>query len=326
MESSAPLLDLPVTIETGCRLKLVGADWRFVSGSEDAQGGASFLFEKRAAEDERRVIINTGIGEIPTGKVAAPRTYAIIDCRRGSQTTVEFGPTDIALDKIGRLSDGRFVVVGARCALREGGADENLLLVSKTGQIESSFTAGDGISDVIVDATDHVWLGYFDEGVFGNLGWGRPGTQEPLGACGVRVLNASGDEVWTHANTDPFFIADVYAMASVEDGIAVSAYGANDIVLLSRSASAVRLGAQWHEARSNAFALSSSWLMTLDRSEGCRLFCRESNGVRAVAQIQFTENFSGVWSGRGSRMNHFDASGWSYIDLKSVGDQFAQRV
>ena len=30
-----------------------------------------------------------------------------------------------------------------------------------------------------------VWVGYFDEGIYGNYGWGRAESEEPVGAYGI---------------------------------------------------------------------------------------------------------------------------------------------
>lgn len=330
IERAPPRPDLPVlSVEAEPVLSFSEntALGTFVTAAPNADGGATFLFEERSADEDRRVRIESGIGSIPTSRTPQDRRYTLIEATAGSGIrSIQLEPVGLALDLVGRLSDGRFIAASSRCEYTPDGGVKNMLVLSADGAVLDQFVAGDGISDLVIDSQDQIWIGYFDEGVFGNLGWGWPTTAEPLGACGVRVVNSHGEEVWRHANVDPFFIADVYAMASVEDGIAVCANGADDVVLLSRHDPAARLGAQWREARSYAFSLNSSWLMTIDHREGARLVRREPNGVRAVAQLRFAQACSGVWSGRGSRLNHLDASGWSYIDLEHVSDQFAQLV
>jgi hypothetical protein len=47
-------------------------------------------------------------------------------------------------------------------------------------------TIGDGVARVRVARSGHVWVGYFDEGVYGNYGWGGGGGgPAPLGAPGL---------------------------------------------------------------------------------------------------------------------------------------------
>jgi hypothetical protein len=62
-----------------------------------------------------------------------------------------------------RFSDGRWLVIEARTDARAN----NAFVFSPEGSEINSFYAGDGIQAVIVDRRDKIWIGYFDEGVFG---------------------------------------------------------------------------------------------------------------------------------------------------------------
>jgi hypothetical protein len=72
---------------------------------------------------------------------------------------------------------------------------------------------GDGIEHVAIDAEDRVWVGWFDEGMFGNDGWRVPGQEWPPSSNGVACFATDGAllplPVWpAEAGT----IADCYAL------------------------------------------------------------------------------------------------------------------
>jgi hypothetical protein len=73
---------------------------------------------------------------------------------------------------------------------------------------------GDGIDDVQVTASGDVWVGYFDEGVFGNRGWGGRG-REPLGAAGLVRWSGPPElrPAWRYPGAAPLDpIVDCYAL------------------------------------------------------------------------------------------------------------------
>ena len=70
------------------------------------------------------------------------------------------------------MPGGKFLVAGARCRWRPGGPDRNAVLYDTDGQAVSEHVLGDGIAHVLADSTGQVWVGYFDEGIYGNYGWG----------------------------------------------------------------------------------------------------------------------------------------------------------
>jgi hypothetical protein len=90
-----------------------------------------------------------------------------------------------AFPKAQPLPDGRVLVVGARAEWRPEGPEENATIYGPDGSPQLTACVGDGISHVRTTPGGAVWLGYFDEGVYGNLGWGRDGSPEPIGWPGL---------------------------------------------------------------------------------------------------------------------------------------------
>lgn len=137
------------------------------------------------------------------------------------------------------LPHGRILVVGARARWRPEGPDRNAIIYDADGGVLAEETLGDGIEHVFTTSAGHVWVGYFDEGVYGNYGWGGPEAPPPLGACGLArfspdlqpnwrypssvdnawgaisdcyALNVDGDTAWTSYYTD-------FPIVRVHDGV-----------------------------------------------------------------------------------------------------------
>ncbi len=88
-----------------------------------------------------------------------------------------------------------FLLLGARCAYRKKAPDKNAWLVRRDGTVLSRFCLGDGIEECIVRSDSTIITSYFDEGVFGNNGWGCTYHGEyvpPVGECGLIVWTAEG--------------------------------------------------------------------------------------------------------------------------------------
>jgi hypothetical protein len=83
------------------------------------------------------------------------------------------------------LPSGRFLIVGSRSRWRADGPDRNAVIYDGDGHVVAQAVLGDGIEHAFAASDGHVWAGYFDEGVYGNFGWGHPGGDPPVGASGL---------------------------------------------------------------------------------------------------------------------------------------------
>lgn len=93
--------------------------------------------------------------------------------------------------RIDRLRDGRWIVADSRC--RSGAL--NAQVFAPDGTLEASFSIGDGISHLQADSQGGIWVGYFDEGVFGaEAGASGP----PLGQSGLNRFDAQGALLWAY--------------------------------------------------------------------------------------------------------------------------------
>ncbi|OLF07059.1 hypothetical protein BU204_35890 [Actinophytocola xanthii] len=102
----------------------------------------------------------------------------------------------LAFPDVQPLPDGHVMVVGARCRWRPDGPDRNAVVYDADGSVLAEHTLGDGIEHVQTTRRGETWVGYFDEGVYGNFGWGEPGSDPPLGACGLARFSAALTQEW----------------------------------------------------------------------------------------------------------------------------------
>jgi hypothetical protein len=111
------------------------------------------------------------------------------------------------------------LLAGSRCRWRPEGAEKNAALLDWQGRVLDRFTLGDGIEDLRVTKEGTIWASYFDEGVFGNLGWSHPGP-EAIGASGLVAFSPTGEVQFSYdaaaAGTDS--ICDASATNVTGDG------------------------------------------------------------------------------------------------------------
>jgi hypothetical protein len=72
---------------------------------------------------------------------------------------------------------------------------------------------GDGVQHLQTTTAGDIWVGYSDEGVFGNYGWGAWSDAEPIGAAGLVRFDRHGARLWSYTPpTGVDTIDDCYAM------------------------------------------------------------------------------------------------------------------
>lgn len=101
------------------------------------------------------------------------------------------------------MPGGRVLVVGTRMQWHEDGVRPNAVLYDADGRVVAEGVFGDGIEHVRATPSGQVWVGYFDEGVSGNLGWGFPGPA-PIGAAGLVRFGPDLERAWelSHGQMD----------------------------------------------------------------------------------------------------------------------------
>lgn len=83
-----------------------------------------------------------------------------------------------------RFPDGRWLV-----ARRRDDIDSGERILSPGGDALDSIYLGDGLAHLKIDDLGRIWVGWFDEGIFGNTGWRIPGRDRPPSQSGIACFD-----------------------------------------------------------------------------------------------------------------------------------------
>jgi hypothetical protein len=94
---------------------------------------------------------------------------------------------------------------------RVRGETNNARVFNSKGVLQRNFTLGDGIQHVQTTEDGQIWVGYFDEGVFGS----------GLSQNGINCFDKSGSLIYSHTDK---YMADCYALNVVSNTKVWSCY------------------------------------------------------------------------------------------------------
>jgi|GEM_PF-1302239 len=118
-----------------------------------------------------------------------------------------------------RLSCGQWLVVGA------SGSEENARVITNEGAIIRRFRLGNGITNVMVDAKDRIWVTWGDEGIFLNDDWSIAGFDDSPSSNGVACFSSDGELIlvpqWPNI---PGSVADCYSLNAGKSGVWICPY------------------------------------------------------------------------------------------------------
>lgn len=178
--------------------------------------GDGAVYVAKGASSEPLVHKERG-ASFPKSQLTEGTRYTVSRWKDGEVRSTSVGPESIVASTVQPTPRG-FLLVGARCHWRADGAEKNAVEYSWEGNELGRFTLGDGIETVRTTPNGSIWVSYFDEGVFGNYGWGGPGPA-PIGASGFVRFDAAGNEQHAYsahtAGTDT--MCDAYAVNVVDD-------------------------------------------------------------------------------------------------------------
>jgi hypothetical protein len=227
------------------------------------------------------------------------------------------------------MPGGRFLVAAARCRWRPDGPDCNAVLYDTDGQVVSEHVLGDGIAHVLADSTGQIWAGYFDEGIYGNYGWGRADSEEPIGAYGIVRFSPDLEPTWhypKYTEVGPWdAVSDCYAL-NVDDTSAWACYYSDFPVVRIRDGAVTG----WHNGIRGASALAvagSRVALFGGYGPDCdRLALVELDADRARPAAEYRAMLPdgeplapGVQViGRGSRLHFLTGNDWYQLDVSDI--------
>jgi len=115
-----------------------------------------------------------------------PRLTAVVEVRELTLAHITVQP----------MPGDRFLVAGARCRWHPDGPEPNAVLYDAAGHAVSGHVLGDAIEELQADTSGHVWVGYSEEGIYGNYGWGHADTEQPVGMYGIVRFSPALEPDW----------------------------------------------------------------------------------------------------------------------------------
>lgn len=232
---------------------------------------------------------------------------------------------EIAFPLVDLLPGDRVLIVGARASLRPEGPEKNAVVYSADGDVVVQGCLGDGIQHVQTTSAGEVWVGYFDEGVYGHFGSGEGGKAEPLGACGLAVHDASLRRTWAFpAEEAPGVIDDCYAL-NVTDARAWTCYYSDWPLVRIRDAAITSwandvAGARAVLAAGDAVALVGGYADSRDRIvqgslQGSDVVWSAPGRLALPGGRRLPAS---VLHGRGGGLHLVDGLDWYRLDLSQV--------
>jgi hypothetical protein len=116
-------------------------------------------------------------------------------------------PVEFAHPILDQFTDGRWLIVGSRTNNKP-----NARIFALDGTLLARFMLGDGIEHIAIDRADNIWVGWFDEGIFGNTGWQVLGEEWPPSSRGIGCFDANGEILPLPDLPEAGMIADCYAL------------------------------------------------------------------------------------------------------------------
>ena len=181
--------------------------------SVSARGEGLFLFAETERASDLHPRENTNFASFARSKLEQNVRYKLVKLCGHARMDIDLGIHMTSFPMVDVFPDGRVLLVGPRCSWRGPDDYDHNGSVILPGEFQShNFLLGDGISGCMIDTRGQIWVSYFDEGIFGNNGWGNPGPR-PVGQPGLACFDDSGNILWTFEDSGSMGrIDDVYAL------------------------------------------------------------------------------------------------------------------
>ncbi|NUQ91003.1 MAG: hypothetical protein HOQ43_21380 [Glycomyces artemisiae] len=263
----------------------------------------------------------------PASQVPPWSARVVVAAPDGRQTVTEIDGMTLAFPNLQPLPGGRLLIVGTRCRVSAGIAEHNAVVIDPAGRIARTGTFGDGIADVQTTPSGRIIAAYFDEGVFGNNGWGGTGAPEPIGAPGLVEFDSDLRQVWSYSFDDPEapWIGDCYALNLIDETVWVSVYP--DFPLVRIDKQRVTMWQNDVAAGAHGFLIddgAAGWIggygagpdtLTTGTLIESGTVLRETFHIGTDDGCDFAATFA-----RGMRLHRFtDTGDWFVLDLAAAG-------
>jgi len=172
-------------------------DDQLVAACIGPDGIAAALWASPAAARALNGLQTNSAGVASAHTMLAQPVTARVTLQRssGHPDTIVITDLRLAHPDIALLPGGDLLIVGARCAWTPDHVEPNAAIYSGDGTLTRRGIVGDGIAHVRTTPSGAIWIGYSDEGIFGNFGWGVPGPA-PVGHRGLMRFDSNLEPGW----------------------------------------------------------------------------------------------------------------------------------
>lgn len=204
--------DLQLQLRCDLSAELAGKHWANVAIGP--QGEACFVLAEPDGASVLQGYEHTRTASFPRTRMERPASVVVLIHDGHSSRQVVIADLTVAHPKVQPLPRGEVLLVGARCRrFPDGTAERNGYIYGPDGILRRTLILGDGIQDVQVDSRGAVWVSYFDEGIFGNFGWGMGQDSTPIGHAGLVRFDGNGIKLWEYEPSGEMgHMADCYAL------------------------------------------------------------------------------------------------------------------
>jgi hypothetical protein len=214
-----------------------GSDDVLVTASVGPDGRAVALWTTEAG---RQALWSRHRGSFPRPVPSRPVAVRVTVNDPAVLSTTTIPALNLAFCSVQPLPEDRLLIVGARRGSRPNGG-----IFDADGRQVAECDFGDGIQHVFTTTSGLVWVGYFDEGVYGD---------NPVAHHGIVCFTAAGDPVWTYPFDTGFGVVDdCYALNVAGETAWSSYYNSFPVVRIED-----RAVTGWHSPVGGATALIAS--------------------------------------------------------------------
>jgi hypothetical protein len=325
MTKAVPTIALCPSAATLTLTRPVG--FKPVSVSVGLNGSAvRLLVPEEIAARLFETVVQPGWASFPTTKTEGDySSMVVISGRPGGSEELRLSGLTATYPIIEALPDNQVLVVAPRCRRFPDGSHElNAKVYDSSGGLKREFLLGDGIEHVQADVRGNIWVGYFDEGVYGNFGWQAGDT---FGAAGLSCFSDSGQKLWDFQPPEGFdAISDCYALNVCRQAAWAYYYTGFPFV---------RIDSHWQvrcweteSAGGKTFAVAEQKILLYggyrDEGTSCKLFEIDGDSTKLVANISLVlpievDLSKSTVIGRDTELHVISGDDWHRFSLESLG-------
>lgn len=166
--------------------------WETADISIGNSGEIYHLFRKQVPLRGRS---ESGVGYALTQ--SEPHAYRLQLWKNGAITEHDLGTHEQIFHGYRAMGEDCGLLFNVRCHYNNGEVEKNGIIYDLTHKkILRGITLGDGIASVKTSPSHKIWCTFFDEGIYGNFGWG--GKVEPLGHSGLVAFDEYGKKLYDY--------------------------------------------------------------------------------------------------------------------------------